>query len=151
MVEHWRNWISAFDKAVDSDDWDSLRPLLADDASYTVSGAPFACHLAGADAVLAGFRRSIANFDRQFDQRWWFGVGVREFSRWPGGRDAGLLRCVRSRCAGSARLVGAIRTPCRRKLLLAQQSPFVREGQKPGAVQLRAFHARPSGEKGCRG
>jgi ketosteroid isomerase-like protein len=80
MVEHWRNWISAFDKAVDSDDWDSLRPLLADDASYTVSGAPFACHLAGADAVLAGFRRSIANFDRQFDQRWWFGVGVREFA-----------------------------------------------------------------------
>ena len=80
MIEHWRNWISAFDRAVDSDDWDSLRPLLADDASYIVSGAPFACHLVGADAVLAGFRRSITNFDRQFDQRWWFGVGVREFA-----------------------------------------------------------------------
>jgi hypothetical protein len=80
MIEHWQHWISAFDAAVESDDWESLRPLLADDATYTVSGAPFACHLVGADAVLAGFRKSIANFDRHFDQRWWFGVGVREFA-----------------------------------------------------------------------
>lgn len=80
MIERWQNWISAFDAAVESDDWERLRPLLADDATYTVSGAPFACHLVGADAVLAGFRKSIANFDRHFDQRWWFGVGVREFA-----------------------------------------------------------------------
>ncbi|MBX9795393.1 nuclear transport factor 2 family protein [Sphingomonas sp.] len=80
MIELWRTWISAFDAAVDSDDWDRLRPLLADDATYTVSGAPFACHLAGAEAVLGGFRRSITNFDRHFDRRWWFGVGVREFA-----------------------------------------------------------------------
>lgn len=80
MIELWRNWISAFEKVVDTDDWGSLRPLLADDATYTVSGAPFACQLHGSDEVLAGFRKSISNFDRQFDQRWWFGVGVREFA-----------------------------------------------------------------------
>ncbi len=80
MIDLWRNWISAFDAAVESDDWESLRPLLAADVTYTVSGAPFACHLVGVDAVLAGFQRSIANFDRSFDRRWWFGVGIREFA-----------------------------------------------------------------------
>lgn len=80
MIELWQNWISAFDRAVESDDWSELRTLLDDDATYTVSGAPFACHLVGAEQVVAGFRKSITNFDRQFDQRWWFGVGVRAFA-----------------------------------------------------------------------
>jgi ketosteroid isomerase-like protein len=79
MIGLWQNWISAFDAAVDSDDWSPLRLLLADDVTYTVSGAPFNCHLVGVDEVIAGFRKSISGFDRQFDQRWWFGVGVREF------------------------------------------------------------------------
>jgi hypothetical protein len=85
MIDLWRNWISAFDKAVEGDDWDSLRPLLDDEVTYTVSGVPFACHLVGVDTVLAGFKQSIANFDRHFDQRWWFGVGVREFGNAPFG------------------------------------------------------------------
>lgn len=80
MIALWQKWISAFDAAVGNDDWNSLRPLLVSDVSYTVSGAPFACHLVGADAVLAGFRKSINNFDKHFDRRWWFGVGVREFA-----------------------------------------------------------------------
>jgi hypothetical protein len=80
MIEAWRNWITAFDLAAESDNWDSLCPLLQDDVTYTVSGVPFACHLVGCDAVLAGFKRSITNFDRHFDRRWWFGVGVREFA-----------------------------------------------------------------------
>jgi hypothetical protein len=80
MIELWQNWISAFDLAVESDDWGPLRPMLDEGVTYTVSGAPFACHLVGAEAVIAGFRKSISNFDRQFDQRWWFGVGVREFA-----------------------------------------------------------------------
>jgi hypothetical protein len=80
MIELWRKWISAFDTAAESDDWESLRPLLADEVTYTVSGVPFACNLIGADVVLAGFQRSITNFDRHFDRRWWFGVGVREFA-----------------------------------------------------------------------
>ncbi|MGB7405631.1 MAG: nuclear transport factor 2 family protein [Pacificimonas sp.] len=80
MLENWKNWIAAFDAAVEQDDWASLRPLLADDVIYTVSGVPFACHLVGIDAVLAGFRKSISNFDRHFDKRMWFGVGVREYA-----------------------------------------------------------------------
>lgn len=80
MIDTWRTWIAAFDEAVATDDWDALRPLLAENVTYTVSGVPFACHLVGADPVLAGFRKSITGFDRHFDQRWWFGVGVREFA-----------------------------------------------------------------------
>ncbi|MCU0948692.1 MAG: nuclear transport factor 2 family protein [Porphyrobacter sp.] len=79
MIDTWRRWIAAFDHAAQTDDWGALAPLIAEEATYTVSGAPFACHLAGRDAILAGFRRSIGHFDRHFDQRWWFGVGVRDF------------------------------------------------------------------------
>ena len=43
MLDHWKTWIAAFDAAVESLDWDSLRPPIADDATYTVSGVPFAC------------------------------------------------------------------------------------------------------------
>ena len=53
---------------------------MTEDVTYTVSGVPFSCHLVGVDAVLAGFARSIDNFDRHFERRWWFGVGVREFA-----------------------------------------------------------------------
>lgn len=80
MIDQWRAWITAFDRAVDGGDWESLRVFLHPDVTYTVSGAPFACHLAGVDAVLRGFKRSIDNFDRHFDRRWWFGVGVREYA-----------------------------------------------------------------------
>lgn len=76
----WQNWISAFDRAVATDDWEALRPLVDPDVTYTVSGVPFSCHLAGADAVLAGLSRSIANFDRHFETREWYGVGVRVFA-----------------------------------------------------------------------
>lgn len=79
MIEKWREWIAQFDAAVAADDFESLRSFLHDDVTYTVSGAPFACHLSGADAVLAGFRKSIHGFDRAFDERAWYGVGVRSF------------------------------------------------------------------------
>ncbi|MEL6530169.1 MAG: nuclear transport factor 2 family protein [Pseudomonadota bacterium] len=79
MMERWQAWIAAFDKAVETDDWQELDQFLTPDVTYTVSGVPFACSLAGRAAVLGGFRKSIANFDRHFDQRWWFGVGVRVF------------------------------------------------------------------------
>ncbi len=80
MLQNWKNWIAAFDAAVEQDDWASLRPFLDEDVTYTVSGVPFACDLAGVDAVLAGFRKSITNFDRHFDKRMWFGVGVRQYA-----------------------------------------------------------------------
>lgn len=80
MLEIWKNWIATFDTVVETDNWDPLHSLLSEDVTYTVSGVPFACHLQGADAVIAGFQKSIGNFDRHFDERMWFGVGVREYS-----------------------------------------------------------------------
>ncbi|NQX94087.1 MAG: nuclear transport factor 2 family protein [Erythrobacter sp.] len=79
MIERWREWIAAFDRAVETGDWDRLEPFLDPEVSYTVSGVPFACSLKGRDRVIAGFAKSIANFDKRFDAREWFGVGVRVF------------------------------------------------------------------------
>ena len=79
MIDTWKRWISAFDQAAASGQWQGLRDFLSDDVTYTVSGVPFACHLDGPDAVLSGFARSIANFDNHFDERRWYGVGIREF------------------------------------------------------------------------
>jgi ketosteroid isomerase-like protein len=80
MIEFWRTWTTKFNEVAESDDWDRLRPMMTNDATYTVSGVPFACNIKGVDAVLAGFQKSIRNFDRHFDERMWFGVGIREFA-----------------------------------------------------------------------
>ena len=52
-----------------------MRSLLTDDAIYEVEGVPFACRVEGADAIVAGMRRSLAGFDRRFDSRL-LGVGA---------------------------------------------------------------------------
>jgi len=80
MLARWSEWITTFDKAVETDDWEALEPFLDPAVTYTVSGVPFACCLCGRDAVIAGFAKSIRNFDRHFDTRSWFGVGVRAFA-----------------------------------------------------------------------
>ena len=80
IIDRWREWIGVFDRACEDDDWSRLAPFLTDDVVYAVIGAPFACELRGRDAVIAGFARSIRNFDRKFDERRWFGVGIR--NRW---------------------------------------------------------------------
>lgn len=80
MIERWKAWIAAFDAAVESGNWDDLTQFLTPDVTYTVSGLPTACSLSGREKVLAGFAKSIANFDKHFDERLWFGVGVREFA-----------------------------------------------------------------------
>ena len=77
MLDQWRAWIGAFDRACETDRWDELHDYLADDVTYIVAGVPFACELRGRDAVIAGFQRSVRNFDRKFDARRWDGVGVR--------------------------------------------------------------------------
>lgn len=79
MMERWQAWIDAFDEAVETDGWDRLEPFLAPNVIYTVTGVPFACRLEGRDAVISGFRKSIANFDHHFDERQWFPVGLRHF------------------------------------------------------------------------
>jgi hypothetical protein len=77
IIDRWREWIAVFDQACADDDWSTLVPYLTDDVVYAVTGAPFACELRGRDAVIAGFAKSIRNFDRAFDERRWYGVGIK--------------------------------------------------------------------------
>lgn len=93
MIKRWREWIAAFDKATETNDWHALSDFLDPSVTYTVSGVPFACNLVGSEAVLKGFAKSISNFDQKFDKREWYGVGIREFT--PDtvtGRAMGLYR-----------------------------------------------------------
>lgn len=80
MIDRWREWIAAFDRACDDDDWERLGPFLTDDVVYAVTGAPFACEIRGRDQVIAGFAKSVRNFDHRFDERRWYGVGIRSFA-----------------------------------------------------------------------
>ncbi|MEM7690127.1 MAG: hypothetical protein AAF291_13995 [Pseudomonadota bacterium] len=79
MIERWNDWIAAFDTAAQTADWEPLKEFLDPDVTYSVAGVQFACSLSGQADVLAGFAKSIRNFDRHFDERAWYGVGVREF------------------------------------------------------------------------
>ncbi len=92
MLERFQAWVAGFDACVADGDWQRLVPMLADDVVYRVTGVPFGCELRGRDAVLAGFARSIANFDRQFDERQWFGVGWRAVGHCLSGRAMGVYR-----------------------------------------------------------
>ena len=80
MLETWRNWISAFDRAFETDDWTNAREYLTEDVVYIVAGVPFACELRGRDAVINGFQKSLATFDRKFDTRHWEPVDLKVWS-----------------------------------------------------------------------
>jgi hypothetical protein len=77
MIETWKSWLNAFNQACADDNWEALTPFLREDVIYAVSGAPFSCEIRGRDAVINGFAKSIRNFDRRFDARHWYAVGVR--------------------------------------------------------------------------
>ena len=76
MIDIWKNWIAAFERAYETDDWSEASDCLTDDVVYLVAGVPFACELRGRDKVISGFRKSLKNFDRKFDQRRWEAVDV---------------------------------------------------------------------------
>jgi len=65
----WDRWYSAFEACAQDEQWDRLAPLLTEDARYSVFGVSFACTLAGREALVSGFHRSFAGFDRKFDKR----------------------------------------------------------------------------------
>jgi predicted ester cyclase len=77
MIKRWNAWIAAFDECVADDQWDRLKAFLTDDVVYAVTGIPMACEIRGRDAVIAGFARSIRNFDHKLGGREWYGVGIR--------------------------------------------------------------------------
>lgn len=86
VLSQWRAWIDAFEATVKDDQWDRLQPLLAEDVEYRVMGAPFAAHVRGRDAVLAGLAQSVRNFDRRMDGRRWTPLAIRV-------DEPGYLRC----------------------------------------------------------
>ena len=58
-----------FEKTYKDDDWSRLEKYFSEDAVYTVDGAAaFSCRIEGRDAILAGMRRSITNFDRKCER-----------------------------------------------------------------------------------
>lgn len=77
MLETWKHWIAAFDRAFETDDWTEAESHLTEDVVYFVAGVPFACELRGRNAVIAGFRKSLENFDRKFDSRSWEAVDIK--------------------------------------------------------------------------
>jgi hypothetical protein len=80
MIETWEKWIATFDRAFETDRWDEARSFLTDDVVYIVAGAPFGCELRGREQVIAGFRKSLDNFDRRFDTRHWEAVDLRAWA-----------------------------------------------------------------------
>jgi hypothetical protein len=93
MLEVWRAWVAAFDQCCEDGQWSRLERFLTPDATYMVSGVPFACAISGREAIIKGFEKSIRNFDNRFDERRWFGVGIKCFD--PGaitGRSMGWYR-----------------------------------------------------------
>lgn len=77
ILDIWAKCYDAFEACAADDQWDRLRPFLTNDAQYRVAGVPFACTVKGADAIIAGFARSFAGFDRKFDRRTHMVVGTR--------------------------------------------------------------------------
>lgn len=86
VLEQWRKWIDAFDTTVQDDNWERLSPYLTEDVVYRVTGAPFAAHLRGRDAVLKGLARSVRSFDRRMDGRRWSPLAIVA-------DDTGYVRC----------------------------------------------------------
>jgi len=58
-----------FERTLKDDDWTRLRPYFTDDAVYEVEAGSFGCRLSGPDAIFAGMKRSLDNFDRKFAER----------------------------------------------------------------------------------
>lgn len=65
----WAAWYAAFEACAHDDQWARLSDFLAEDAQYRVIGVPFAATVRGRAAIVAGFQRSFAQFDRKFDRR----------------------------------------------------------------------------------
>lgn len=86
VMQCWDRWYAAFEASAVDDRWERLAPLLAEDVQYRVTGVPFACTLKGRDAVIAGFARSFAGFDRKFDRRTHQVISIREHA--PGHLEA---------------------------------------------------------------
>ena len=71
LYENWKAWIDVFEAAAQSGDWSEAANHLSEDCVYIVAGGPYAGAVKGRDAVIEGFKRSLAGFDKKFDRREW--------------------------------------------------------------------------------
>ena len=68
-LERFGAYAQDFEKTFKDDDWSRLARYFADDATYEVSGEPFACTIRGRDAIFKGIKKSLDGFDRRFATR----------------------------------------------------------------------------------
>jgi hypothetical protein len=58
-----------FELTFRDDDWSRLDAYFAPDAVYEVRNVPFACSIAGRDAIFRAIKKSLDGFDRRFTER----------------------------------------------------------------------------------
>jgi hypothetical protein len=68
-LQRFGAYAADFEKTFQDDDWTRLEEYFAEDAVYTVEGAPFACEVRGRDAIFRAIKKSIDGFDRRMDKR----------------------------------------------------------------------------------
>jgi hypothetical protein len=69
LLRRFGAYAADFEKTFEDDDWTRLVQYFAEDAVYTVAGAPFACEIRGRDAILRAIKKSLDGFDRRMDKR----------------------------------------------------------------------------------
>lgn len=68
-MEAFLAYADDFEKTFADDDWSRLTKHFTDDAVYRVESDAFGCELTGPDAIFAGMKKSLDNFDRRFEGR----------------------------------------------------------------------------------
>jgi hypothetical protein len=63
------DYAAAFEQTYADDNWSRLADFFSEDARYEIRGGPFACKIAGRDAIFAGLKKSIDGFDRRCSER----------------------------------------------------------------------------------
>jgi hypothetical protein len=69
-IERFARYATAFETAVDTDDWSAVEPYFTEDAEYeTLGEPPFNQRSQGRKNVMEHLKRSLDSFDRRFDVR----------------------------------------------------------------------------------
>ena len=68
IADTFAGFSSAFEAAVEDDDWSRLEKFLAADATYLNVGGPDPKCI-GSDAIIAFLKADVTNYDRRFDTR----------------------------------------------------------------------------------
>jgi limonene-1,2-epoxide hydrolase len=67
-IDIFKHFATAFESAVQDDDWSGLKKYLAKDATYINVGGPDP-KSEGRDEVISFLKKDVANTDKRFDTR----------------------------------------------------------------------------------